>query len=131
MPLYELIFLKEPNCLFDDAMDAICEYGDYFFSQEGTYLRMYGGSKAPSLLPKCVTDYVVHKEAARKVFINGVGNFLYDMKKETFPPLPFYIGSYKFTKVKCASEFVKELENFHFGEKSFNRNDSSGRVAEH
>ena len=45
--LYELIFLKEPNCLFDDAMDAICEYGDYFFSQEGTYLRMYGGSKAP------------------------------------------------------------------------------------
>ena len=68
---------------------------------------MYGGSKDPSLLPKYVTDYVVHKEATRKVFRNEVGNILYDMKKETFPPLPFYIGSYKFTKFKGASEFVK------------------------
>ena len=70
---------------------------------------MYGGSKAPSLLPKYVMDYVVHKEVATQVFINGVGSFLYDMKKATFPQLPFCIGRFKFTKVKGASEFVKEL----------------------
>ena len=29
------------------------------------------------------------------------------------------MGSDKFTKVKNAPEFVKELENFHFGEKDF------------
>ena len=114
MPLYELIFLKEPNFLSDNAMEVICEYGDYFFSHEGTYLRMYGGSKAPFMLPKCAMDYVVHK-----VFINGVGNFLHDMKNATFPPLPFCIGGYKFSKVKGAANFVKELEIFHFGEKSF------------
>ena len=39
------------------------------------------------------------------------------------------MGSYKFTKVKNALEFVKELENFHFGEKDFHRNDSQGKVA--
>ena len=66
---------------------------------------MYGGSKAPSLLPKYVTDYVVQKEVVRQVLINGVGNFVYDMKKEAFPPLPFYIGSYKFTKLKGAMSF--------------------------
>ena len=119
MPLYKLIFLKEPNCLFDNAMEVICEYGDYYFSQKGTYLRLYGCSRAPSLLPKYVTDYVVHKEAIRKVFLNGVGNFFHDMKKTTFPPLPFCIGGYKFSKVKGATDFVKELEIFHFGEKSF------------
>ena len=53
------------------------------------------------------------------------------MKKETFPPLPFYILGYKFIKVKCASKFVKELEIFHFGEKSFHRNDSNGSIAEY
>ena len=92
---------------------------------------MCGGSKAPSLLPKYVMDYVVHKEVVRKVFIKGVSNFLHDMKKEKFPPQPFYIGSYKFTKFKGAFEFVKELEISHFGEKSFHRNENSGKVLEH
>ena len=31
------------------------------------------------------------------------------------------------SKVKNAPEFVKELENFHFGEKDFHRNDSQGK----
>ena len=94
-------------------------------------MRMYGGSKSPSLMPIYSTDYVVHKEVVRQLFINRVGNFLFDMKKIAFSPLPFCMGSYKFTKVKGSSEFVKYLENFHFGEKSFHRNDSHGKVAEH
>ena len=92
---------------------------------------MYAGSRAPSLLPKYAMDYVFHKEAVRQVFINGVGNFLHDMKKANFPPLPFCIGGYKFSKVKGAANFVKELEIFHFGEKIFQRNDNKGKVTEH
>ena len=92
---------------------------------------MYGGSISLSLLPKFAIDYVLHKEAVRNLFIDGVGNFLFDMKKETFPPLPFCIGIYKFTKVKSALEFVKDLEKFRFGEKSFHKNDSDGKVVEH
>ena len=75
---------------------------------------MYGCSRAPSLLPKYAMDYVVHKEAVRKVFINGVGNFLHDMKNKTFPPLPFCIGPYKFSKVNGVADFVKEFGDFSF-----------------
>ena len=49
----------------EGARDAIMEYGDYFFSKDRTYLRMYGGTKAPSLLPKYATKYVVHKQVVR------------------------------------------------------------------
>ena len=45
--------------------------------------------------------------------------------------MPFYVGSYKFSKVKSAPDFVKDLENFHFGEKNFHRNDSQGKVVAH
>ena len=55
----------------------------------------------------------------RELYIDEIRNFLFDMKKDVYPPLPFCIGSYKFTKVKSALEFVKELENFHFGDKFF------------
>ena len=82
------------------------------------------GTKAPLLLPKYATYYIAHKEAVRQLFLNGFGSHLFDLKKVVYPPLPFYVGSYKFTKVKNAPEFVKELENFHFGEKDFHWNDS-------
>ena len=65
IPLYELIFLEECNCMSEEALKVVSEYGDYFFPKEGLYLRMYGGSKAPSLLPINATDYVIHKEVVR------------------------------------------------------------------
>ena len=107
------------------------EYRDYFFLEEGTYLRMYGGTKAPSLLPKYAIDYVVHKEPVRHLFLDGFRIYLFDMKKVVFPPIPFYVDSYKISKVKSAPNFVKYLELFHFSEKSFHINDAQGKVAAH
>ena len=48
-----------------------------------------------------------------------------------YPPLPFRLGSYKFTRVKKAEEFVEELGKFHFGEMNFHKNNSRNKVAEH
>ena len=56
---------------------------------------------------------------------------IFYLKKDVFPPLPFYVGRYKFSKVKSAPEFMKKIEIFHFSEKSFHRNDSQGKVAAH
>ena len=67
-------------------------------------------------MPKYATYYVIHKEVVRHLYIDGVGNFMFEQKKAVYPPVPFYIGSYKFSKVKNAAKFVKELEYFHFGE---------------
>ena len=92
---------------------------------------MFGGSRAPSLLPKYATDYVIHKEVVRQLYIYGVGNFLFEQKKDVYPPVPFYIGSYKFSEVKSAAEFVKELEYFHFDEMSFHRNDFENKAVDY
>ena len=107
------------------------EYGDYFFSEEGTYLKMYGGTKSPLLLPKYEIDYIVHKEEVRQLSLDGFRSFLFDMNKVVFPPLPFYVSSYKFSKVKGTPNFVSDLEIFYFGEKSFHRNDAQCKVVAH
>ena len=60
-----------------------------------------------------------------------MGNFLFEQKKEVYPTVPFFIGSYKFSKVKTAIEFVRELEYFHFGEIIFNRNDTEKKVVDY
>ena len=115
----------------EEALQVIKEYADYYLTEDGLYFRMYGCSRAPSLLLKYATDNVIRKEAVRQVFLDGIGSFLFEHKKVTYPPLPFKLGSYKFTRVKKADEFVEELGNFHFGEINFHRNDSKNRVAEH
>ena len=56
---------------------------------------------------------------------------MFDMKKAVYPPMSFYVDSYKFSKVKSMLNFVKDLENFHFNEKRFHSNDSQGKVAAH
>ena len=94
-PLYKLIFLEDCQCLSEGAVESIKEYGDDFFTEDGTYLRMYGGTKAPSLLPRYGTYYIVHKYLVRQVFLDGFGNYLFDIKKVVFPPVPFYVGSYQ------------------------------------
>ena len=94
-------------------------------------MRMYGGSRSPSLLPKYATNYVLHKEVVIQLYIDGVGNFLFEQKKEVYPAVPFFIGSYKFSRVKNAAEFVKELEYFHFGEINFHRNDYENKVVDY
>ena len=100
------------------------EYANYYLTEDGLYFRMFGFSRAPSLLPKYAIDYVVHKEVVRQVLLDGIGRFLFEHKKAAYPPLPFRLGSYKFTRVKKDDEFVEELEKFHFGEMRFHRNDS-------
>ena len=61
MSLYTLIFLIECNCMSEEAFKVIEEYGDYYLTEEGMYIRMYGGSRTPFLLPKYATNYVLHK----------------------------------------------------------------------
>ena len=67
----------------------------------------------------------------RQLYIDGIGNFLFEQKKAVYPAIPFFVVSYKFSRVRNALEFVKELEYFHFGEMNFHRNDSEDKVVDY
>ena len=87
MPMYRLIFLTECNCMSKEALKIVEDNGHFNLTKKGLYLRMFGGTRAPSLLPRYTTDYVVHKEVVRQLYIDGIRNF--DQKKVVYPPLPF------------------------------------------
>ena len=131
IPLYTLIFLVECNCMSEESMKVVQDNGHYYLTEEGLYLMMFGGSRAPSLLPRYATDYVIHKEVIRRLYIDGVGNFLFEQKKTVYSVVPFFVGSYKFSKVKKKVEFMKELEYFHFGEIIYHRNDAEKKEDEY
>ena len=112
----------------EEAFKFIEEHGKYYLTDEEMYIRMFGCSREPSLPHQYATDYVVHKEAVRQVYLDGVKSFLFEHKKAAYLSIPFWIGNYKFTNIKRAAEFVEEMEQFHFGEMSFHMNDSQKKV---
>ena len=61
MPLYTLIFMVKCNCMSEESLEVVQNNENFYLTEEGLYLRMYGGSRAPSLLPKYAKDYVIHK----------------------------------------------------------------------
>ena len=85
MPLYRLIFLTECDCMSEKDLKIVQDNGHYYLKEEGLYLRMFGGTRAPSLLLRYATDYVVHKEVVRKLYIDGISNYLFDQKRAVYP----------------------------------------------
>ena len=90
MPLYTLILLVECNCMSKEAMKVVQDNEHYYFTEEGLYLRMFGGLRAPSLLPKYAIDYVIHKEVVTQLYIDGVDNFLFEQKKSCISCSPLF-----------------------------------------
>ena len=43
MPLYILIFLVECDCMSEEALKVVQDNGHYYLTEEGLYLRMFGG----------------------------------------------------------------------------------------
>ena len=69
----------------EEALKIVQDNGHYYVTEEGLYLRMFGGTRAPSRFPKVTTNYVFHREVVRQLYIDGVGNFLFEQKKAIYP----------------------------------------------
>lgn len=54
-------------------MDSISKVGDYYVSLLGVYLKLYGSTKAPHLLPYYMPDKIVLLEIAYQTYVIGFG----------------------------------------------------------
>jgi DNA segregation ATPase FtsK/SpoIIIE-like protein len=129
--LFQLLFCARAPCMSEKAMEAISEIDDWFVLENETYIRIYGSTKPPHVLPKFVPDKLVLQEVAYHTLVHGVGASLSKYKKLSWPPLPFYVGSYSFKNSKEAHAEAEALATFHFGEGIFHRYDPRKVVSQH
>jgi hypothetical protein len=109
--------------MIDKALSIIKNIGDWYLMEHGTYIRIYGATKAPHLLPCFFIDKLVLQEISYQTVIHGVGVTLYHKKKDIRPLLPLWIGSYSFASLKQAQVEVDTLLSYGFGEEQFRRHD--------
>ena len=85
LTVYHALFEEEKTCLPLKGQAIVKEFGDWYMTPTGVYIRIVGSTKPPHWLPHFVTDSLLLQEIAYKTFINGVVTSLHKHQKGLWP----------------------------------------------
>jgi hypothetical protein len=92
--IHFLLFKKECPRLSDAAKKIISKVGHWYLDERDTYIRVFGATRAPHLLPVYVPDRLVVGEICYQTILQGYNATLVKDKKRAFIPYGFHIGFY-------------------------------------
>ena len=72
----------------------IAKVGHWYFDEHATYIRVFGATGAPHLLPMHVPDCLVVGEICCQTILQGYNATLVKDKKRAFIPYGFHVGFY-------------------------------------
>jgi hypothetical protein len=90
--IYLLLFMKECPRLSDEAKKVISKVGHWYLDERETYIRVFGTTGAPHLLPIYVPDRLVLGEICYQTILQGYNATLVKDKKRAFIPYGFHIS---------------------------------------
>lgn len=129
--LYQELFGEETPCLSPKEQAIVKEFGDWYMTSAGVYIRIAGSTKPPYWLPHFVPDSLLLQEIAYQTFINGVAASLHKHKKGLWLHFPLITPVCKIENFRQAKDEVNLLSSYKFQEVSFRRRDPQGKLKEH
>ena len=117
--LYQVIFSEEAPCLSLKGQKIVKEYGDWYMTPDGVYIRISGSTKPPHWLLHFVPDTLLLQEIAYQTYVNGVVASIHRNKKSLWPLFPFITKVCKIENFKHAKDEVSELTSYKFNEVTF------------
>jgi hypothetical protein len=89
-----IIFRKECPRLSATTKKMISKVGHWYFKETSTYIRVFGATGAPHLLPVHVPDHLILGDICYQTILQGYNASLVKDKKRDFIPYGFHIGFY-------------------------------------
>jgi hypothetical protein len=99
------------------------EYGDWYMTPNGVYIKIFGSTKLLHWLPHLVLDSLLLQEISYQTYVNCVVASLHRNKKGLWHPFPFITPVCKIENFKQAKEEVSVLASYKFREFIFRRHD--------
>jgi hypothetical protein len=103
--IYFIIFKKECSRLSMKAKKMIAKVGHCYLDKRSIYIRVFGATEAPHLLPDHVPDRLLMGEICYHTILQGYNATLVKDKKRAFIPYSFHVGFYM---VKDTAQSKKE-----------------------
>ena len=110
--IFQILFGEEAPCPSPKGQRIFKEYGDWYMTPDGVYIRIAGITKAPHWLPHFVLDTLLLQEVAYQTYVNGVAASLHKNKKGLWPPFPLSTRVCKIENFKQAKNEVGVLASF-------------------
>jgi hypothetical protein len=70
--LYQILFSEEAPCLSPEGQNILKEYGDWYMTPDGGYIKIVDSTKPPHWLPHLVPDTLLLQEISYQTYVNGV-----------------------------------------------------------
>ena len=98
--IYQVLFGEEARCLSPEGKKLVKEYGDWYKTPDGVYIRISGSTKASHWLPHFAPDTLLLQEISYQTYVNGVVASPHRNKKDLWPPSPLSIKFFKIENFK-------------------------------
>jgi hypothetical protein len=129
--IYFILFKKECPRLSVAAKKMISKVGHWYLDEHDTYIRVFGATRAPHLLPVHVLDRLVVGEICYQTILQGYNATLVKDKKRAFIPYGFHIGFYLVKDTTQAKQEGLSQLKFRFQTGHFCKHDPKGLVLQH
>jgi hypothetical protein len=129
--IHFIIFKKECPRLSAAAKKMVAKVGHWYLDEFSTYIRVFGATVAPHILPAHVPDQLIVGEICYHAILQGYNATLVKEKKQAFIPYGFQVGFYLVKDTAQAKqEGLSQLE-FRFSTGQFCKHDTKGLVLQH
>jgi hypothetical protein len=91
---YFILFKKECPRLMDTTKKMISKVGHWYLEETTTYIRVFGATGAPHLLPTHVLDWLIVGQVCYQAILQGYNATLVKDKNKAFIPYGFHVGFY-------------------------------------
>jgi hypothetical protein len=129
--IHFIIFKEECPRLYVASKKMVAKVGHWYLNERSTYIRVFGATGAPNLLPAHVPYRLVVGEICYQTILQGYNATLVKDKKRAFIPYRFHIGFYLVKDTaQDKLERLSQLE-FRFLIGRFRKHDPKGLVLQH
>jgi hypothetical protein len=131
-PLLYIMSIDRPTLrLSKEVIETIKDIGDWYMEKHYAYIRIFGCTSAPHLLPKYVPDRLVIREISYKTVDKGITSFLSTHEKNTWSRLSIKVGIFSLLNAPHARKEAMTLKELSLCTGNSRRHDPMGMVEEH
>ena len=80
--LYQVLFGEEAPCLSPKGQKTVKEYGDWYMTLDGVYIRIVGSTTPLHWLPHLVPDTLLLQERSYQTYVNGGCGYISSLEQE-------------------------------------------------
>ena len=108
--MYYAIFNKPASRLYVEASVDLTAIGSWFAEEKFTYIRLFGNTTNPHVLPLYILDKLLARELAYQITLEGTSRNLKESKKHMWPSFPLRCGAFTLHDFKHVEKEVEKIK---------------------